>query len=433
MTKKKNRKITSGGLFNQPSGGHTIILMQPNRWHKDIDDYRRGVSEAERIDFPSRVKLYDLYSSVLLDAHLTSVLEKRKAAVLESQIEFSRDGEPDKRVGEMIESPWFRGFLGDLLDTRWWGFSLFQFYVDKTGWMACDLIPRKHVDPVRELIVRHQTDIHGTPWNNYASLLAVGRIRDIGELAKAVPWVLYKQDTTTDWAQFAELFGMPVREYVYPGGDDEERRRIMSDAREQGAAGVYIHPENASMKLIESGNKSGSSDLYNHLVNTCNAEISKLVLGNTLTTEASERGTQALGTVQMKGEKIICEADKSFILDVLNYQMTDIFESFGINVKAGKFAYVTPQSSPDLASRIQIDMQLLSRGIPIANDYWYETYGIPRPKEGEKPFAEQAKKDDEKNEGNPLGNGGEKKEGEPSRLPKRKEGKNIAGAVRRFF
>ena len=72
MTKEKNRKITSGGLFNQPSGGHTIILMQPNRWHKDIDDYRRGVSEAERIDFPSRVKLYDLYSSVLLDAHLTS-------------------------------------------------------------------------------------------------------------------------------------------------------------------------------------------------------------------------------------------------------------------------------------------------------------------------------------------------------------------------
>ena len=34
----------------------------------------------------------------------------------------------------------------------------------------------------------------------------------------------------------------------------------------------------------------------------CNNEIAKLILGNTLTTESSEKGTQALGTVHKKVE-----------------------------------------------------------------------------------------------------------------------------------
>jgi phage gp29-like protein len=421
MSKNKAKKITAGGLSGQPPGGHTILLMPPARWHKDIADYRRSVTEAERIDFPSRVRLYDLYSGILLDTHLAAVMEKRKAAVLSRQMEFSREGKPDRHIGEMLESPWFRDFLSDLPDTRWWGFSLFQFYTDPTGWIACDLVPRKHVDPVGERILRRQTDIHGTPWSDYAGLLAVGRPRDTGELAKAVPWVLYKQGTLSDWAQFTEIFGMPIREYVYPGGDDEERRRILSDARLQGAAGVYIHPENAELKLLESGNKSGSSDLYRRLVDTCNAELSKLVLGNTLTTEAGERGTQALGTVQMKGEEMIAEGDRAFILNVLNYRMTDIFESFGLNVKGGKFAYTVPRNEPELLARIQIDRQLYAMGIPVAGDYWYETYGIPRPEGEAKPAVPPPAV--------PPGKEG----GNEQKPPARKRGAAPGGALKRFF
>ena len=86
------KPITSGGLFNQPAGGNTIILTQARRWQMDISHYMKAVTEAERIDFPNRARLYDLYDTILLDTHLSSVLEKRKSAVLSSQIEFSRDG-----------------------------------------------------------------------------------------------------------------------------------------------------------------------------------------------------------------------------------------------------------------------------------------------------------------------------------------------------
>ena len=90
----------------------------------------------------------------------------------------------------MLESPWFLDFLSYLLDTAWWGGSLFQFGIDEGGWLSYDLIPRKHVDPIRKLILRMQTDIHGTAWDEYDNLLFVGKPRALGELIKDIPWVL---------------------------------------------------------------------------------------------------------------------------------------------------------------------------------------------------------------------------------------------------
>ncbi len=375
--RKKNR-ITSGGLFNQPAGGNTIILTQAKRWHMDIENYIRSVTEAERIDFPNRSKLQDLYTVAMTDTHLFSVMEKRKSAVLSTPIEFSRNGKPDKRIAELIESPWFRNFLSDILDSIWLGPTLFQFYIDSSGWLTYDLIPRKHVDPINREIRKLQSDIKGVSWDEYADLLFIGNPRETGNMVKAVPWILYKNGTAADWAQFAEIFGQPIREYTYDSADEKDRQRVIQDAYDQGGSSVYIHPVNTTLKLIESGNKTGSSDLYHKLVETCNSEISKLFLGNTLTTEASEKGTQALGTVQQKEQGQVTQGDRIFTLNVLNYLMSDIFESFGFSVKGGRFTFTTPQNK-DLTQRIVIDTQIANRGVPISDDYWYETYGIPKP------------------------------------------------------
>lgn len=83
------------------------MLTQATRWNRDIGHYMRAVTEAERVDFPNRVKLYDLYDTALLDTHLTSVLEKRKSAVLSVSVEFSRQGKPDGRIDRFRQcAPW---------------------------------------------------------------------------------------------------------------------------------------------------------------------------------------------------------------------------------------------------------------------------------------------------------------------------------------
>lgn len=342
MKKKNNRagKITMSGNTPRPGqkGPATIVLTQPKRFGIDIADYMSAIRSFENVDYSRRYKLYDLFSDILMDTHLSSVIEKRKNAVLSAAIEFQRNNKPDKRVNEQIRSPWFRRLIADILDAKIWGFSLMQFY-RQGEWINYDLIPRKHVDPIRRIIMRHQTDITGTSWDEYPDLLFVGSPDDLGLLAKAAIWVIYKRNDVADWAQFAEIFGAPIREYTYPTDDDEARQRALADAESTGSMSVFVHAQETVMELREAANKTGSSDLYDKLCERCNSEISKLFLGNTLTTESSENGTQALGTVHKKVEDKVTESDRQDILDVLNYNMTDIFAAMGINTDGGEFCY----------------------------------------------------------------------------------------------
>lgn len=383
MSKRKKRagQITVGGHTPRPAQKqpNTIVLTQPKRFGIDISDYTSAVKSAENVDYPRRYKLFDLYSDILMDTHLTCVIEKRKNAVLCSEIEFRKNGKPDDEVNEQIASPWFSSLVADILDAKFWGFTLCQFY--KNGeWVNYDLIPRKHADPVRRIILRHQTDITGTSWDEYPDLLFVGSEDELGLLAKAAPWVIYKRNTTADWAQFSEVFGMPIQEYIYDTNDDDARQRAINDAANAGSLAVFVHSKETELQLREAGNKTGSADVYERLCERCNNEISKLILGNTLTTESSENGTQALGTVHKKVEDQVAESDRRYVLDVLNYDMTEIFAAMGIDTTGGEFCFPDPKKV-DANTKMSILSQLRNTfNLPIDDDYLYEEFGIDKPK-----------------------------------------------------
>ena len=245
MTKRKyskapKGKITIGGNIPQQGQQHpnVIVLTQPKRFGIDIADFTSAVRAAEDVDFSRRYKLYDLYSDILMDTHLSCVIEKRRNAVLCADIEFWRDGKPDKAVNEQIKSPWFSRLVTDIIDAKMWGFSLASSIARGSG-SNYDLIPRKHADPVRRLILRHQTDITGTSWDEYPDLLFIGSPSDLGLLAKAAPWVIYKRNTTGDWSQFSEVFGMPIQEYTYETDDEDSRQRAIDDAYNAGSLAVF--------------------------------------------------------------------------------------------------------------------------------------------------------------------------------------------------
>ena len=458
MSKRKNKNAgnRSGDAANAPgmitiSGNMprpgqaapgVVIKTATKRFGIDISDYTAAIKAAENVDTPNRTRLYDLYADVLMDTHLSCVIEKRINAVLCSDIEFRRDGKPDGAINEQIRSPWFTRLIRDILDARFWGFTLCQFYRDG-DWIDYILVPRKHACPVRQIIKRNQGDSAGIPWEEYEQLLYVGEAEDLGLLAKAAPWVIYKRNSTGDWSQFSEVFGMPIQEYVYDSDDDDSRQRAIEDARNVGSLATFVHGKDSSLNLIESGNKTGSADVYERLIERCNSEISKLILGNTLTTEASETGTQALGSVHKKVEDKVEQADRLYVLDVLNYNMTDIFAGLGINTAGGEFCY-PERKDVDPTTKANILVQLKqSYDLPISDDYLYEEFGIDRPDDYDKLKADLAVKaeaaraaaaaasqmpatddgDDEPHDGD---GGGKQQPGKPTKT-------SIKNALRAFF
>ena len=420
--KQNNKRISPND-----AGKQIIVLTQTNRTSIDIGSYTSAIKAADNIKHPNRIKWLDIVDELLTDAHLRAVIQKRKSAVLSIPIEFQRNGKPDEKIAEQLRSPWFYAFLEDALDTPVLGNTLVQFYIEN-GWIGYDLIPRKHFDPVNRFILKNQGDTKGTPFGEFPDLLFIGEPRDLGLMQAAAPYVIYKRNSMADWAQFSEIYGMPLLEGEYDSSDDEARQRLITDMWDRGANSALLHPTGTKLTIHDLNSKAGSSDLYKSFSEFCNAEISKLFLGNTLTTEAGEKGTQALGTVHKKVEERIEQTDKQFILNLLNYQMSDIFASLGINTTGGEFTFVVPQDK-DLSARIQIDMRLKNMGLPIGDDYLYETYGIEKP----------ANYDELKKSSTPLlsplpkGTSEERAEGFDDKQDDKKSPKNFKNRGKRFF
>ena len=381
------RRITVGGQVTRP-GAH-IIVQQPMRFNLDLGVFKQAIRSAENVDYTRRVQLYDIYTEAMLDPHLMSVTRKRKSAILGSPIEFRRSGVPDEAINAQIESPWFYRFISDLLDAQFWGFTMVQFFIDERGWIDYTLVPRKHVDPQLNLIRRHQSDTVGIPFSEYDNLLMVSGSDPLGLLACCCPYTIYKRGTVGDWAEFSEIFGMPIQEYIYDATDEESRQRTIADIMANGSNRVFVHADDNTFKFVEAGNKTGSADVYDKLVERCNAELSKAILGNTLTTEASETGTQALGTVNKEVEDELAKDDRRFILNVLNYDMTDIFRDLGINTEGGAFCFVEPEKM-SASEKADLFKKAIDMGLPIDDDYMYEQLGIEKPKDYNALKQEQA-------------------------------------------
>lgn len=374
----ETERITVGGQITRPAS--TVIVQAPLRFNLDIGFFKQAIASAENVDYSQRTKLYDMYSEALLDAHLFAVIRKRKSAILGSPIEFRRGGIPDDAINSQIASPWFYRFIGDVLDAKFWGFTMVQFFIDDKGWIDYTLVPRKHVDPQLNLIKRRQGDITGIPFDAYDNLLMVRDSQPLGLLACCCPYTIYKRGTIGDWAEFSEIFGMPIQEYIYDAADEDARRRVISDIVANGSNRVFVHADDNTFKFVESGNKTGSADVYDKFAERCNAELSKAVLGNTLTTEASETGTQALGTVHKSAEDELAKDDRRFVLNVLNYEMTDIFQNLGMNTSGGAFYFVQPEAM-SASEKADLFKKAIEMGLPIDDDYIYEQLGIEKPKD----------------------------------------------------
>ena len=433
-SKPVEKRITQGGLEVMPGQRlPDVVLQMPEMFFFDMNAYMNSLKSAKSIDYSNRVRLYDMYESALLDLHLSGVIAKRLRGVTKIPIEFQRNGEPDDAINSQLRSPWFKELRKDLLWSEFWGFTLVQFFLDDDGNIRYELINRKHYDPIHRRLLKYQGDMDGLAIDMFPNMLFVGKERELGIFAELLPAVLYKRGDMSDWARFCNIFGMPIREYTYDAGDEEARKRLIIDAKRQGANAVYIHPKESELHLIEAGNKTGTSDLYKTFADYWDSKMSIRVLGNTLTTDAKETGTQALGNVHKAEEDEMNADDRDFILDILNYYMRPIFADLGFNVEGGEFVYAK-HDKVNPSQHIDIVQKLSSMGLPISDDYLYKTFCVEKPENYEQMKAEkQAEKEALRQQFNARKDEDGKEEADEKEKPSDKSKTSFKQRLKGFF
>ena len=106
-------------------------------------------------------------------------------------------------------------------------------------------------------------------------------------ILRVVAWMyLFKNYDLKDWASFAEIYGLPLRLGKYaPGASDSDKAALMRALIQIGSDAAGIIPDGTSIDFITT-EKTSSSDLYERLARYCDEQISKAILGQTLTSDS---------------------------------------------------------------------------------------------------------------------------------------------------
>lgn len=394
MASKQNARI--GNQYRPVSTELKVNTLRMSS--QDIAHWKKAIDSARNPLMPKRRLLYELYDNIALDGHLDAVMEKRIIAITNKKVLFQQkdnEGVVNDSIQEFIlETPWFNRLLSYAMEAVAYGHSLIELVPEKGAISRVDLINRANVIPERGFVMFDvSNESSGIPYRNDPAysryLLEVGGAKDYGKLMIAAQYVIYKRGGFGDWAQFAELFGMPFRVGKYNPYDDATRRKLNEALEQAGGAGWIVIPEGSSLEFKDN-NGAGKSEVYKDLVDVCNSEISKIFLGQTMTTDNGSSRSQS--EVHKEVEEEVNLSDMQRIQYLLNWELKDKLAQMGYPVNDGAFMFERLQYIP-LDKRIEIDLKV-SGQVPIAEEYWYQTYGIPKPDGSSRPPAVDPDDDD---------------------------------------
>lgn len=385
-TTKKNDQNSQnqniGLVRNKPQSENVItrIIEQSNyRTRKDVSDWRKALVMSESKEQPRRWLLYNLYDDLLLDAHLSSQIQTRKLKILGLDFKIA-DLKSKKKLDdktELLERQWFYKFISLALDSLLFGHSLIQFSEFKANEVSkIDIVPRRHVRPEYGDYLIQQTDSTGiryrdTPLMDW--LIEVGDNTDLGLLAKASPNVLWKKNAMMCWSEYTEIFGMPLRVGKTNTRSNEDLDRIEAQLQQMGSAAYAVLQTGETVEFIES-TKGDAYNVYDKLVDRCNSELSKLILGQTLTADVGKSGTRAQGEVHERIADVIHKADILLIEHVVNDQLIPLLIKHGYALQNTFFEFVIKQEITQLDWTI--DNGLLEK-FEIEPQYFIDKYSVP--------------------------------------------------------
>ena len=205
-------------------------------------------------------------------------------------------------------------------------------------------------------------------------------------ILRVVAWMyLFKNYTVKDWTSFAEVFGLPLRLGKYqPGASEADKAALMQALIQIGADAAGMVPEGTSIDFITT-QKNDSSDLYESLARYCDEQMSKAILGQTLTSDTGSSGSYAQSKTHNEVRHDLTVADCKSLASTIRRDLIRplVFFNFGEDTRIPYIRYACEESE-DLEQLSTILGNLIEHtGLKIPTSYLYKKFSIPKPEAGE--------------------------------------------------
>lgn len=365
--------------------------------------------EADAGDVLRQMELFEEMEEK--DPHLFSQLQTRKNAVTGLDFEvipFDSDDPRDKQIAEFVSEQInslesFEDVMTDLLDAIGKGFAVSEIM---WGYDAGRVV-------VMDIRARHQKRFF---WDTLDDSFKVCTVDEPGGVMlpvnkfifhkykarsghpsragvlRVVSWMyLFKNYDIKDWIAFCEVFGMPLRLGKYqPGASDADKSALMQALVLLGSDAAGIIPDGTTIDFVTT-EKTSSTDLYERLARYCDEQISKAVLGQTLTSD-SGGGSFAQSKTHNEVRHDLTVADCKALSATLRRDLLRplVLFNFGEDTRIPYLRFDCEEAE-DLVQTANILGTLIEKtGIKVPTSYIYKKFSIPKPEAGEELAAPPA-------------------------------------------
>lgn len=187
-----------------------------------------------------------------------------------------------------------------------------------------------------------------------------------------------------DWLIFAEVYGQPMRIGRFREGTSEADMAIaFRMLKGMGRDAAALLPAGIELQLIEA-QRGTSVDVYRALLDWAASDAAVAILGQTLTTDAGNRGTQALGTVHDNVRRDLVGYDAEQLADTLNRDLVRHIVDFRFGPQADYPRLVfSTQTAEERATTAKLYTELGALGVRFPVSHVHEVFGVPQAEEGE--------------------------------------------------
>ncbi len=302
---------------------------------------------------------YETLRDLMNDPHVWSCVQSRKSGITNCKWEISTNDKIGQDIKTIFEKIDLSSLISSIFNAILFGFQPIEIIwkLDNTGELS--IVPDRFVPLPQEYFVFSPNGkllLKGNSLNEFVELPEGKMICPQYEATLQNPYgtallskcywaCTFKNGAFRFWMNFMERYGMPLLIGQYQRYATTQEVEALADSLVNMAENsVIVAPEGIDIKLAEAS-RTSSVELYYQLVRTCNAEISKALLSQTLTTEL-DSGSYAASRTHYSIRREVIMSDLQFVQHYLQKLIDLIYKVNSIQNTDTKFVF-TPENFAD--------------------------------------------------------------------------------------
>jgi len=367
--------------------------LYESMYRKEVTDWQNARLARYDPFNPVTYLIQQLYKDAMLDNHLQGAIQQRILRVVNKIAVFKdAEGKQDDVRSKQINKKWFRHAMRKAMESKFYEYSMFLISDFTSGSIRKVIdIPRENIIPEKGLLLKEAHNPSGVAiryedFSNFLIFIQLSPDKG-GILERIAPMTIYKRHSWASWDEFEQIFGVPIRIAKTMINTKKHKDELQEWLQMMGTASYGIFDKQTEIEIKEN-QKTDSFNVFDKKIERINKEMSKGIVGQTMTMDDGSSKSQA--DVHLQVFQDITDADIADVQDWINDDFIPVLRNLGFDIPEGYTVELQAKKNVKASEKIKEDSELLKYGYNLTPEYIESTYGVTLDKKNPKTQPEKA-------------------------------------------